>query len=299
MRKLLIVLLFLCPLKAFSQGGRMNPGPALGPSGRALAGANVSLCQPLATTAASVTSNVAILTTATNPVTAGFIQGMQIVVAGFTGGDTYFNGGSIVNGQIVSGYTITSVTPTTITYSLVHGNASASSNGTALQEGNSINSCGGLSTVYTDATLGTPSATNPIVADGLGNFGAWAAPGNYWYQVYGTNITTTIYAVTIANSSQSLATALYCGATTGATQLCAQTLTRLPFVAWGDVLLNTAVTQSITGLPFTTATYSCSGSDLTTNTGIITFQTYANASVTIQENGGTNADHLRFVCFGN
>lgn len=92
----------------------------------------------------------------------------------------------------------------------------------------------------------------------------------------------------------------YCGATSGATQACAKTVQVTPFIVWGDVLLNGAVSQSITTLPFTDALYSCSGSDLTTpNTGIVSFTNYLAASVTIQETSGTNADHLRWQCTGH
>ncbi len=90
-----------------------------------------------------------------------------------------------------------------------------------------------------------------------------------------------------------------CGATTGATQACAKTVKLNPIAIFGDVTLNTAATQSITTLPFTSAaSYSCTGSDLTTATGIVSFNTYAAASVTIQESGGVNTDHLRYVCIG-
>jgi hypothetical protein len=91
----------------------------------------------------------------------------------------------------------------------------------------------------------------------------------------------------------------YCGATSGATQACAKTVQTNPIVVWGEVTLNTATTQSITTLPFTDALYSCTGSDLTTAAGIVSFNTYASASVTIQESGGVNTDHLRYVCVGH
>jgi hypothetical protein len=92
---------------------------------------------------------------------------------------------------------------------------------------------------------------------------------------------------------------MYCGATSGATQNCTQTVQSAPLTVHGDVTLNTATTQSIGNLPFTAATYSCSGSDLTTVTGIVNFNTYANGSVVISESGGTNTDHLRYICVGN
>ena len=48
-------------------------------------------------------------------------------------------------------------------------------------------------TVYTDATLSTP-ATNPITADGSGNFVVYAPSGNYNYVVSGSE-NSAIYAI--------------------------------------------------------------------------------------------------------
>jgi len=91
----------------------------------------------------------------------------------------------------------------------------------------------------------------------------------------------------------------YCGATSGSTQACAKTRELKPIIVFGEVTLNTATSQSITALPFTSSTsYACSGSDLTTVTGIVSFNTYAAASVTIAESGGVNTDHLRYSCAG-
>lgn len=91
----------------------------------------------------------------------------------------------------------------------------------------------------------------------------------------------------------------YCGATSGATQACAKTQQTAPLIIHGDVTLNTATSQSITTLPFSDALYSCSGSDLTTAAGVVTFTTYASTSVTIVETGGNTTDHLRYICVGN
>jgi hypothetical protein len=77
----------------------------------------------LATTAASVTSDVATLTMASNPQTSGYLIGQSITVSGFTGvsgADEFLNGVFVVTG----------VTSTTLTFSLVHANATATSNGT-------------------------------------------------------------------------------------------------------------------------------------------------------------------------
>lgn len=102
-----------------------------------------------------------------------------------------------------------------------------------------------------------------------------------------------------ATGTVSLSAIEYCGATSGATQACAKTVQTLPIIVWGEVTLNTATTQSITTLPFTDALYSCEGTDLTTAAGNVSFNTYASASVTIQENGGVNTDHLRWLCVGH
>lgn len=107
------------------------------------------------------------------------------------------------------------------------------------------------------------------------------------------------YALPNATGILSEAVIEYCGATTGGTQACAKTPQALPLMVWGDVQLNTATSQSITTLPFTDALYSCSGSDLTTAAGIVSFNTYASASVTIVETGGANTDHLRYQCIGH
>ncbi|PYU24763.1 MAG: hypothetical protein DMG30_07670 [Acidobacteria bacterium] len=107
-----------------------------------------------ATSAASVTNNVATLTCTTNPQSAGFLVGSTACVGGFTGGDTYFN-------ACTTPVTITAVTPTSISYALVHANASAITNGSAtLNTANSgcstagtCNSQGGLAYTYYDYKL--------------------------------------------------------------------------------------------------------------------------------------------------
>ncbi|MGA8269763.1 MAG: glycosyl hydrolase family 28-related protein [Candidatus Acidiferrales bacterium] len=49
--------------------------------------------------------------------------------------------------------------------------------------------CSPLAALYTDATLSVPT-TNPLQADGLGNYHFYAAPGRYVVQVSGTGINT-------------------------------------------------------------------------------------------------------------
>src|SRR5207253_5309820 len=111
---------------------------------------NVDVCGVVTTTAASVTNNVATLTV---PSTTGFTAGMTLNVSAFSGSDTYFN---------VSA-TISALTSTTLSYPLIHANASATSNGTAYQTGNSTTPCAPLSTLYTDSTAVTTSP-NPFTS---------------------------------------------------------------------------------------------------------------------------------------
>ena len=108
----------------------------------------------------------------------------------------------------------------------------------------------------------------------------------------------TAWTLPAATGTVSLGGVEYCGATSGSAQACAKTVEKLPLIIYGDVTLNSASSQSITTLPFTAATYSCSGSDLTNTAGIVSFNTYANASVTIAESGGGTSDHLRWTCVG-
>lgn len=195
MPTMLVTFAALLPHLLFGQSGTLGSAssPVVNTFGRLMAGVNVAICQPLATTAAQVISNTAVLTMATNPITAGFAAGMTIQVSGFSGADTYFNGGTFSNGTgITGGDTILSVTATTITYSLTHANASASSNGTVLQQGNASTGCAGLSAAYSDPAMTQP-ITQPIVTDGYGNWNAFAQSGQLYYvQFYGSGVTTSV-----------------------------------------------------------------------------------------------------------
>ena len=196
-----VMITLLLPAKIQAQGNLgSNSSPVVNRQGIPLGNVKIAVCQPLATTGASVTSNLAVLTMASNPVTAGYVAGMQILVAGFTGGDTYFNAGTLTNGTIVSGWTILSVTPTTITFTLVHANASASTNGTVLQEGNGTTPCAGLSSVYQDPALSVP-ATNPTTSDQLGNWNVFAASGIYYIQFYSPSTATTLKVIGVSVAS--------------------------------------------------------------------------------------------------
>ena len=192
----LAALIFVFTASAgYAQSGTLGStsSPVVNAFGRPMAGVDVAICQPLATTAAQVISNTAVLTMASNPVTAGFVAGMQIQVSGFSGADTYFNGGTFSNGTgITGGYAILSVTSTTITYALTHANAAASSNGTVLQQGSGTTGCAGLSPVYTDPGMTQPVA-QPIVTDAYGNWNAFAQSGQLYYvQFYGSGVTTSM-----------------------------------------------------------------------------------------------------------
>lgn len=202
------VMITLLPALTLAQGGRIQD--IVFRSGIGIGGVNVAVCAPLATTAASVSGNLVTFTMSSNPVTAGFAQGGTIWTAGFTGGDTYLNVGTFTGTGISGGLTILSVTPTTIIATLVHANASAGSNGAVLQMGTTIIPCGGKVTLYTDSTLSVPSV-NPVVSDGYGNFGYWVPPGQYYYQMYGPTVSTTLRAVTVAGQGITQ----NCNATTG------------------------------------------------------------------------------------
>src|SRR5260370_27571888 len=142
MKRLLAVcaLACLCALSGYSQDGMIQLPPVLTNSlGQPLAGINVAVCGQVTTTAASVTNNIATLTVAS---TTGFTAGMTLSVSGFTGGDTYLNVSAAIS----------ALTSTTLSYALTHANASASTNGTAYQTGNSTTPCAPLSTLYTDNT---------------------------------------------------------------------------------------------------------------------------------------------------
>lgn len=194
LKTLIVICLLLSPSLVRAQGGRADNVVFRG--GVGIGGVSVAICQPLATIAASVTSNIATYTMSSNPQVAGFVAGRSIMVAGFTGGDTYYNAGTITNNVLAGGQLILSVTPTTIVASLTHANAAAGSNGTVLQFGNTVTSCAGLSLLYTDSSLGTLSA-NPVISDGLGNYGFWTSSGNYFAQFYGATVTTQIKYVTV------------------------------------------------------------------------------------------------------
>lgn len=187
---------------AFAQGGRITSDPiAINGAGRPVAGANVSICAPLATSGAVGNGSLITFTMASNPQTAGFAAGGLLQVEGFTGGDAVFNAGTLLGPgyQIVGGYTVLAVSSSSIT---VAGtvNRTASTNGTVLQEGNSTTPCGGLVQLYTDASL-TVTSNNPFITDGLGNYGAGIASGTYYTQIYGPGVTTALRQFVVGTGS--------------------------------------------------------------------------------------------------
>lgn len=202
--KRLLTLILLSAVSVLAQSGGLLPQTPTwiaNRQGYPAGGALVAVCQPLATTAATLTSTIATFTMASNPITAGFVSGMQVQIAGFTGGDTYFNNGTLSDGSLTGGIDIILVTSTQIIVGpIAHVNGVASTNGTLLQVGNSNTPCAGLSTLYTDSSL-TTTTTNPLTADGLGNYAAGASIGIYYAQIYGSGITTTIRQVEVPTYS--------------------------------------------------------------------------------------------------
>lgn len=196
--KRLLALILLLPSLVMAQGARITQDPWVASrSGTPVGGASVAICQPLSTTAASLVSNIATFTMSSNPITAGFVNGMTVQITGFIGGDTYFNQGTLTDGSLANGVPIILVTSTQIIVGPIsHANGSASTNGTVLQIGNSNTPCAGLATIYTDASLVTTTA-NPLTTDGLGNYDAGAVPGVYYSQVYGSGITTTLRQIVV------------------------------------------------------------------------------------------------------
>lgn len=182
MRKLLLLLALILSVQVAYGQGYDERNIALNGAGQPLAGVSIAVCAPVETTAANVTNNIATLTIGgTSPATQGFAVGGTLTVAGFTSGDTVFNGT----------FTVLGLTSTQIIYVLQTGNLTAGTNGTVLQEGTTVTmSCGGLLPIFTDYSMVTPEA-NPLVTDGLGNYSFTVAPGIIYVQRYGPSVQTT------------------------------------------------------------------------------------------------------------
>ena len=195
------IILFPGVMITFAQGGNIgsNSSPTANRAGIPLPGVKISICQPVTTISASVVSNIAVLFMSSNPITVGFVPGMTIQVTGFTGADTYFNGGTFTESTGISnGYTILTVTASSISFGLTHANGSASSNGVVLQEGNATTSCAGLVSLSSTPDLAN-AVTQPLVSDQLGNWNAFAVPGLYYGQFYGPGVTTTVKTFVVSN----------------------------------------------------------------------------------------------------
>lgn len=175
-----------CGSAAFAQNGNIT-GVTFSSNGRPAAGVNIAVCTAIVTTGASVTSNIATLTFASNPITQGFVIGGTLTVSGFTGGDTYYNGS----------FTIAAVSASTISYALTHANASAGTNGAVYMTGSVTQACAAIVPATTDNT-GNFSAPNPTVSDGLGNYTLWVPPGYYTVQSYGPTVRTSTYLTGVA-----------------------------------------------------------------------------------------------------
>jgi hypothetical protein len=174
-----LLTLFAFVSSAFGQAGNFQ-SIAISAAGRPISGGLVAVCQGATTTAASLTSNIATLTMASNPITAGFTLGSTILVASFSGADAYFNGL----------FVITSLSTSQIQYADTHANGSATSNGNVVQQGaTSSTACLPLATTYTDQTASNVAA-NPSTTDSIGNVNFWAIPGVYAVQYYGQGVTT-------------------------------------------------------------------------------------------------------------
>jgi len=162
----------------------------LSSSGRPVGGAQIAVCTNpgLTTTAATVTANIAVLTMSSNPITAGFVANQAIAVSGFSGGDTYFNGGAVTSTGITNNFLILSVTSTQITYALTHANATASTNGTVFQSGSQGQACAPLAAISLDPAGLSPITQPGFNSTGLGNYQFYAAASAYYVQFYGNTI---------------------------------------------------------------------------------------------------------------
>lgn len=196
MKRLTFAILALLAVLGFSGAahaqGFYYSVPVWNSRGLPAPGTNVAICTAMATTAASVsaTTGLATLTMTSNPITAGYTAGGTMVIANFTGADTYFNGS----------WTIASVGTTQINFALAHTTATASSNGTVVQQGTSSTACAPLATIYTDETTMT-TAPNPFFTDAFGNLNFWSVSGAFYYGfVYGATINPTIFPITIPST---------------------------------------------------------------------------------------------------
>lgn len=165
-----------------------------------------------ATTAASVTANVATLTLNCNPQVSLFYVGEQVGIDSFTGADTYFN----LSGM--SAPTLTAVTSTTISFALTHANASATSNG-KLGMNVDCPSCVSASGIrYSNATYALPDSAGG--AGGVDAASCYIMPLEYRLQEVEqalANSTTLKHAVRVTLQTGFLASSFIWPATANAT----------------------------------------------------------------------------------
>src|SRR5438034_11632182 len=91
-----------------------------------------------------ISANVATITTASNPLSAGLVSGRDILIEGFTGSDFFIN----------STYTLTNVTPTTIQFSIIHAPWTGSTNGVVVQRPTASAGCNPTTTqVFADQAM--------------------------------------------------------------------------------------------------------------------------------------------------
>ncbi len=301
-RVLILTLLFASTCAA--QGVRSD-GVVTTRAGNPAAGATIAVCTQPATTTTTPCSPLATLYTDATVATpcAGVLLGPAapgspcsnpMVTDGLGNYHFYIKPSS---GPVTVQFYGPSLTATAQPDQLINVAISGANTWTALQTFNAGITLGALSTTQSlvPATAGTynlGTTLTPYNSIVVGSAGGQASSV--------TSTATSSRGVVLPDSSGtvSFAAAQYCGATSGGTQACTNTVKVLPIIVFGEVTLNTATTQSITSLPFTGTTYSCSGSDLTTATGIVSFNTYGTTSVIIQESGGVNTDHLRYLCVG-
>src|SRR5467141_2704725 len=171
----------------------------------------------LTTTAASLTGNVVTLTMSSNPLTAGFINGRDVLIIGFSPTDTFFNGS----------FTLTSVSTTQLQFALTHGNATAGTNGGAVMKPTSTLGCAPTVNVYSDAALST-LLTQPFPDDGKGNIQFWTNPGTYYVAFSASGVNPNpLYPITLGlvpNASGALVSPTLTSPTTTGTDAGAETL---------------------------------------------------------------------------
>lgn len=203
LRKLLLAAVLFSPSLLWAQNVAPFADTTISASGRPIGGASVAICSNpgLATTAASLSANLVTLTMSSNPITAGFAANQSIAVSGFSGADTYLNGGRVSNTGITNGFTILSVTSTQITYQLSHANASATSNGSVFQAGSTSQTCAPLASISSDPAGASPITQPGFSSDGLGNYQLYAASGTYYAQFYGAILGLRLKPVWVAPST--------------------------------------------------------------------------------------------------